>query len=376
MLNPDIPLTGGTEKLSFMNAALGRLTSEIRELRAELPELAWRRLRLSLRRARANGEAWEACMRYGAPLPAVERLLDYWCDELDCRAAEARLNALPWFERHAEGEALAFIHARSGHEAALPLLWLHGASSSIVEGVHVVPELTTAEKSDAFHVVCPALPGRPPRDRPGDDALASVARRCGDLMAMLGYDRYVVHGSGLGARVASELARLDTAHVVGLHVTALRALPAPEELADLSADEKSRLLSMQELDAIARQPGLRTPVEQLALAACQLADEEREARLIHLAPELLWGLSYELLRSEPEFRQRLAQQEARPLGPRSEVPTCVCSFPLGRATLRRFAERAQRVVAWSEQDYGGELAALEQPEVLQASLRSFCTAWR
>jgi epoxide hydrolase len=359
-----------------MNAAPRHLSAEISELRAELPELAWRRLRLSLRRARANGEAWDASIRYGAPLPALERLLDYWCDEFDYRALEARLNALPLFERRTGGEALAFIHARSRHDAALPLLWLHGASSSFAEALGVLAGLTTAEERCAFHVVCPALPARTPAGHRLDNALASAAEHCADLMAALGYDRYVAHGSGSGARVASELARHDAAHVIALHVTALGALPSAEDLPDLSAQEKSRLLSVHALDALAQEPGLRTPVEHLALAVCQLADDDGEASLLQLAPELLWGLSYELLRSEPQFRRQLAQQEGAPLATRSEVPTCVCSFPLGRATLRRFAERAQRLVTWSEQDYGGELAALQQPQVLVSSLRSFCSAWR
>jgi hypothetical protein len=359
-----------------MNAALDRLTARITgPMGAELPELAWRRLRLSLRRARANGEAWEACLRYGAPVPAVERLLDYWCDELDYRAVEARLNALPLFSWRAGGDDLAFVHARSSDAAALPLLWLHGASSSIAESLQVVTGLTTHHGAGgAFHVVCPALPGRAPASAAADGALPSVASRYGDLMATLGYERYVVHGAGLGARLAAELCRLDAPHVVALHVTSLGALPSPDELSQLNRDEKSRLLSLQVLDAAARRPNPPTPVERLALAACQLADDDRETSLAEVAPELLWGLSYDLLRSQPEFRQQLARHEATTLVTRSEVPTCVCSFPLGRTSLRRFAERAQRVLAWSEQDYGGELAALEQPQVLLGSLRSFCTA--
>jgi pimeloyl-ACP methyl ester carboxylesterase len=361
-----------------MNAALDCVTAEITgPIGARLPELAWRRLRLSLRRARANGEAWDACIRYGAPLPAVERLLDYWCDELDCRAVEARLNALPLFEWRAAGDELAFIHARAPDDAALPLLWLHGASGSLAEGLCVVAGLTTpARQGDAFHVVCPSLPGRAAASAATDGALASVAARYASLMATLGYDRYAVHGSGLGARVAAELCRLDAPHVVALHVTSLGALPSPDELVDLNTDEKSRLLSLHAFDAISRQPDPPTPVEQLALAACQLADGDGDASLVELAAELLWGLSYDILRCQPEFRQQLAQQEAVPIVTRSEVPASVCSFPLGRASLRRFVERAQRVVAWSEQDYGGELAALEQPQVLLGSLRSLCSALR
>jgi hypothetical protein len=144
----------------------------------------------------------------------------------------------------------------------------------------------------------------------------------------------------------------------------------------LNADEKSRLLSLHALDALARGQAPPTPVEHLALAACQLSDNDSDTALAELAAELLWGLSYELLRSEPGFRQWLAEQEAAPLVTRSEVPACVCGFPLGRTSLRRFAERTQYLVAWSEQDYGGELAALEQPQVLLRSLRSLCSALR
>lgn len=357
-----------------MNAAVDRLNTEIQALRLEIPELAWRRLRLSLGRARANGEAWDACIRYGAPLPLVERLLVYWCDELDVRAVEARLDALPLFGWRWGSDELAFIHACSNDAGALPLLWLHGASGSIAEGLHVVEALTTGH--DGFHVVCPTLPGRA-SSAAHEGGSASVAAWCADLMATLGYARYAVHGSGVGASIAAELCRLAPDHVVALHVTSLAAFPASEpfELGSLSADEKSRLACLDELHTTCQHVA-RMAVEQLALAACQLADDELETSLEEVAPELLWGLSYEFLRSDPEFRAALAQQQAAPLRTRSEVPTCVCSFPLGRPSLRRFAERAQRVVAWSEHEHGGELALLEQPQALLQSLRALCSGLR
>lgn len=362
-----------------MNAALVSFAVEIRELEVEIPEPALRRLLLCLGRARATGEAWDACIQYGASLPTVERLLDYWCDELDFRAVEARLNALPLFGlRSADGE-LCFVHARSHDAAALPLLWLHGYSGSIAESLRVVDALTkpTAPDHVALHVVCPALPGFAPAEPQHEGTLAHVAATYARLMAALGYARYAVHGSGLGASIAAELGRLEPERVVALHVTSLAAMPEDEhfELASLSSDEKSRLANLRELHTTWHHASPRTAVEQLALAACQL-DTDSEPSLVELGPELLWGLSYEFLRSDQEARAALERQSSTPLRSRSEVPSCVCSFPLGRPSLRRFAEREQRIVAWHEQERGGELAALERPDVLLESVRRCCAAFR
>jgi pimeloyl-ACP methyl ester carboxylesterase len=364
LVNPDIPLTGRVEKLLVMNAALRCFAGEIEPLRARVPDAALRRLAHRLGRERAAGEAWDAALQYGAPLGTVEQLLDFWCDELEPAALEARLGELPLFRTLLHGRSLCFAHARSSKAGVMPLLWLHGYCGSVLETAQLLATLTRE-----FHVVVPSLPGFGLSDTLPEPSLASVAEACAALMASLGYQRYAVHGSDLGAGIASELARLAAPHVAALHVTSLAALPCAEpfELSSLSTGEKSQLASLSELRATWRHAAPESAVERLAVAACQLADSDSALQLGELRELLLCGLSLSLL-GQQDFQRSLAEQAQAPCAVRSEVPVCVCSFPLAAPSLRRFAERTHRVVDWQEQERGGELAALEQPQLLLSSL--------
>lgn len=350
-----------------MNAALLCSAADIEPLRARVPDAALRRLAHRLGRARSAGESWDAALQYGAPLGAVEQLLGFWCDELMPAALGASLAELPLFHTLLHGSTLCFTHARSSRAGAIPLLWLHGYCGSVLETARLLQALTTE-----FHVVVPSLPGFGLSDPLPERSLANVAEACAALMARLGYERYVVHGSELGAGIASQLARLDAPRVAALHVTSLPALPSAEpfELSSLSPGEKSRLASLSELRATFAHAAPESAVERLAVAACQLADSDSAAELAELREPLLCGLSLSLL-GQRDFQRSLAEQAQAPCAPRSEVPVCVCSFPLATPSLRRFVEQAHRVVDWQEPERGGELAALEQPELLLASLRGW-----
>jgi epoxide hydrolase len=381
LANPDIPLTGPVEKLLVMNAALRCSTSEIDRFQLGIPGAALRRLAVRLGRERAVGEAWQAAAEYGAPLGLLEALLEFWCDELDFAALERRLNQTAHFRTTVHGQRLCFMHARAAETSALPLLWLHGYSGSLVEVQRIVAPLTTSAgrgAQGAFHVVAPSLPGFGLSDANYEPNLHNVAKSCAELMAQLGYERYAVHGSDLGAAIAVELARLDSSRVAGVHVTALGSLPSAEpfELASLTSDEKSRLASASDLASIWAHAAPETAVERLALATCQLADFEAANELESFRELLLWGLSLSWLGGDREFQRLLAERALSPSTVRSDVPLCLCSFPLAAPTLRRFAERDHRIVDWQEQPRGGDLAALEQPEVLLQSLRAFFSRYR
>lgn len=346
-----------------MNAAVRCFEGEIEPFRLQVPQAALRRLALRLGRQRAQGEAWEAALQYGAPLDMLEQLLDFWCDEQDFRA----IAELPMFRTAQHGRTLCFAHARSAEAGALPLLWLHGYSSSVAETTSLLASLARE-----FHVVVPSLPGFGLSDALSEPSLTAVAESCASLMASLGYRRYVVHGSELGSAIATELARLDGPRVAALHVTSLPTLPAVDalELALLRCEEKSQLASLSELRATWAHAAPRSAVERLAWATCQLADCDGVAQLDQLRPALLWGLSLNVL-GQRDFQRSLAEQAHAPSAVRCEVPVCVCSFPLAPPSLRRFAERDHRVARWQEQPCGGELAALEQPALLLASLREW-----
>lgn len=353
-----------------MNARLRCTADEIEPLKVRPPSAALLRLAHRLGRERAFGEAWQAALLYGAPPSLVEHLLDFWCEELELDAVQACLDELPLYRTTWDASILCFAHARSSQSGAVPLLWLHGYSGSVFEAAPLLDTLT-----QRFHVVVPSLPGFGLSDTLCEPSSSKVAEACAALMASLGYRRYLVHGSDLGAGIAAELARLDPSGVAGLHVTSLVGLPSadPLELAALDSAEKSRLASLSELRATWTHAAPSCAVERLAVAACQLADCEGTPRLEALRARLLCGLSLSLL-GQQEFQNSLAEQAHWPRTARSEVPVAVCCFPLAPPSLHRFAERAHRIVAWQEHERGGELAVLEQPAVLLASLGDWSAA--
>ena len=205
-----------------------------------------RRLALTRFPDQIEGTGWE----YGAPIDYLRELVEYWRAEYDWRAQEARLNELEHFRTRIDGESIHFIHARSGHADAFPLLLIHGWPGSIVEFLDVIPRLTDPEAhggraEDAFHVIAPSLPGygfsEPPR-APGWD-VRRIAEAFVELMRLLGYTRYGAQGGDWGAQIATRIAALDPEHCVGLHLNMPIAAP-PEEPVPLTNEEQADLAAM------------------------------------------------------------------------------------------------------------------------------------
>ncbi|MET0666092.1 MAG: epoxide hydrolase, partial [Acidimicrobiales bacterium] len=158
-----------------------------------------------------EGTSWE----YGTPVPYLRELVQYWLDEYDWRAAEAKLNRLDHFRTEIDGQSIHFVHARAAADDALPILVIHGWPGSIVEFEDVIPRL-----ADDFHVVAPSLPGygfSEPTRTPGWDP-TRMAQAFIELMARLGYDRYGVQGGDWGSQVGTRIAVLDPDHCVALHL--------------------------------------------------------------------------------------------------------------------------------------------------------------
>ena len=353
-----------------MNAEARRLPTHLEALRLELPEAAQRQLRLRLGRALATGEALEVGLAYGVDPDELGEMVEYWRNDFELERqglAELRCFCLS----SADDDELCFTHARSPEAWAMPLLLLHGYSGQLLEFRAVVPALAGprthgADANVAFHVVCPALPGFG-WSAPAPD-LCAMAERCADLMKQLGYSRYAVHGSDLGACVALELAALDAEHVAGVHVTSVPAYPDedPFELSALTGAEKAQLSELTWLHERLAFQLPESPVEALAFAVSGLADDSSgwlEPLLTQLT--LTWAFGTPHVGNDVQRRQRLAA--ARP----STAPTAVHTFPCDAPSLRRFAERSHRVVEWHEHEHGGAMPALEQPELLLRSLREF-----
>ncbi|RYZ08647.1 MAG: alpha/beta fold hydrolase [Myxococcales bacterium] len=343
-----------------MNAHLASRCSEPEPTRLRIPEAAWTRLRSHLGQPGVTQQVWDASFAYGVSCDELAELIDYWRDELEL---PARLLELPCFDAHAAGQHLRFVSARSARPAALPLLLLHGYSGSLFELGALAPALNDA----GYDVVSPALPGF----GSAEASATAFAEACAELMRGLGYERYAVHGSDLGASLALELAAVDGAHVAALHVSHVPAYPGrdPMEVASLTAEEKSRLARLSELHELLHFHLPESPVEELAFAVSRLDDADLASP--RLREDLLTSLTFTCAFGSSSGRAALYRASGLTPASPSSVPTAVEERPLGAPSLRRFAERQRRIVEWREHDSGGPAPGFEDPEGLLQALTRF-----
>src|SRR5262245_57146731 len=164
----------------------------------------------------------------GVQLQALQALARYWLDEYDFGRVEARLNALPQFVTEIDGVDVHFVHVRSKHENALPLIMTHGWPGSVIEMLDAVGPLTDptahgGSSDDAFHLVLPSLPGYGLSGEPVETGwdLGRTARAWAELMRRLGYSRYVAQGGDVGAGVTDAMGRQAPEGLVGIHTNLL-----------------------------------------------------------------------------------------------------------------------------------------------------------
>src|SRR5713226_6117533 len=221
--------------------------------RIAVPDAVLADLRERLARTRFPDEIPGSGWTYGTNLAYLRELVAYWRERYDWRAAEARLNALPQFRARVGGLGIHFVHVRGTGPAPLPLVITHGWPGSVAEFLDVIGPLADparhgGDPADAFDVVAPSMPGYGFSDHatePGMDP-ERIAALWAELMGGLGYERFGAQGGDWGSMVTTYLGARHAAHVVGIHLNMVIALPedpqnpslegvTPEEMADLMA---------------------------------------------------------------------------------------------------------------------------------------------
>jgi len=235
--------------------AIARAAGEndaIRPFRASVPQEALDDLRRRIAATRWPDRETVNDQSQGVPLAKLQELVRYWGTDYDWRKAEAKLNALPHFITTVDGVDIHFIHVRSRHPNALPVIITHGWPGSVIEQLKVIAPLTdpTAHgglAEEAFDVVIPSLPGYGFSGKPTGTGWDPdrIARAWAELMKRLGYTRYVAQGGDWGSPVSSAMARQAAAGLLGIHINLPATLP-PEVAAALGGGPVPAGLSEKE----------------------------------------------------------------------------------------------------------------------------------
>jgi pimeloyl-ACP methyl ester carboxylesterase len=217
----------------------------IRPFTIETPEAELEDLRARIAATRWPTSELVDDRSQGVQLATMKELVRYWTTEYDFRRLEARLNALPNFTTEIDGVDIHFIHVRSPHEDALPLIMTHGWPGSVIELLDTVGPLTDptahgGDAEDAFHLVLPSIPGYglsgEPRELGWDEGRIGVA--WADLMNRLGYTRYVAQGGDVGAAVTDAMGRQAPEGLLGVHINVLAAALVPSIAEQLPAESE------------------------------------------------------------------------------------------------------------------------------------------
>src|SRR6187549_1132155 len=387
--------------------------TEIRSFRVEIPEKQIYDLRRRIADTRWPTKELVTDRSQGVQLAPLRELARYWATDYDWRACEARLNALPQFKTTIDGVDIHFIHVKSAHENALPLVMTHGWPGSIIELLGTIGPLTDptahgGRAEDAFHLVIPSIPGYGFSGEPTEVGWGPIriGRAWHELMQRLGYRRYVAQGGDVGSQVTDAMGRLSLDGLVGIHTNLLTpALGDPEALSASPPTDEERA-ALDQLDAF-HATGTGYFVEQatrpetigyalldspIALAAWMIDHDtdayEKIARAFvdkqpsgnltreHIVDNItlywLTGTGASAARSYWEEGQegvRAAGQAPPPVS----IPVGFTSFPgeIWR-TPRSWVERAYPNVPiyFNEVDKGGHFAAWEEPELFSEEMRA------
>jgi pimeloyl-ACP methyl ester carboxylesterase len=390
----------------------------IRPFRIAVPEEQLAELRRRIEAMRWPSEELVGDRSQGVQLATLQALASYWTTEYDWRRCEARLNALPQFTTEIDGVDIHFIHVRSRHENALPLIMTHGWPGSVIELLETVGPLTDptahgGSAEDAFHLVMPSLPGYGFSGEPTELGWENgrIAGAWAELMDRLGYTRYVAQGGDVGAAVTDAMGRRAPEGLLGIHVNLLAGaigladqLPAESEqdraahtaLETFTRDGFGYFLEQSTRPQTIGYSLLDSPV---GLAAWMLdhdtdsyykisrafVDGEQAGRLTresivdNITLYWLTGTGASAARWYWEFGQFLAAAGASGQAPPPvAVPVGFTTFP-GEiwAAPRSWVEAVYPGLAYfNEVDRGGHFPAWEEPELFSSEVRAAFSSLR
>jgi pimeloyl-ACP methyl ester carboxylesterase len=258
--------------------------TEIRPFHVEVPGEALENLRRRITATQWPDKETVADDSQGVPLATMQKLARYWASDYDWRKCEARLKALPQFVTEIDGLDIHFIHVRSEHEDALPLIVNHGWPGSIIEQLKIIAPLTNptahgGHAEDAFHVVIPSMPGYGFSGKPTETGWGPerMGRAWAELMQRLGYSRYVAQGGDWGAFVVDQMGLQAPEGLLAIHTNMPATVPADVDRASLAGEPPPSDLSDEE----------RRAYEQLIRTYGQV----EYARMMAARPQTLYGIA-------------------------------------------------------------------------------------
>jgi pimeloyl-ACP methyl ester carboxylesterase len=396
--------------MSTISATQAADKSAIRSFYVNVPEAELTELRRRINATRWPERETVTDQSQGVQLATVQKLAHYWGTEYDWRRCEARLKALPHFITEIDGLDIHFIHVRSKHDNALPLIVTHGWPGSIIEQLKIIDPLTNptahgASASDAFHLVIPSMPGYGFSGKPTAAGWGPerIARAWAVLMRRLGYTRYVAQGGDWGAVIVDLMGVQALPELLGIHTNMAGAVPPDIDKAaftgappppDLSAEERhayDRLVFFYSKGlAYALEMGNRPQTlygiadSPVGLAGWILDHDalsyELIARVFDGQPEgltrddILDNITHYWLTNTAVSSSRLYwENKLSFVAPKNvAIPVAVSVFPDEIYTVSRsWAERAYpKLIHYNKLDKGGHFAAWEQPQLFSEEVRA------
>ena len=404
-----------TETIATPAVAGAAEDSTIRQFKVDVPEAELVDLRRRIAATQWPERETVGDDSQGVPLATMQKLAAYWGTDYDWRACEAKLNAFPQFITEIDGLDIHFIHVRSQHDDALPIVVNHGWPGSIVEQLKIIERLTDPEAhsgsaADAFHVVIPSMPGYGFSGKPTSTGWGPerMGRAWATLMSRLGYDAYVAQGGDWGAFVVDQMGVQAPAGLLAIHTNMPATVPADVDRASLAGDPPPAHLSAEErraYDQLIRTYGqveyagmmaarpqtlygiADSPVGlaawlldhndadgQPAAAVAAALDRTQSATGELTRDEVLDNITLYWLTNTGVSASRLYwEYEGGFFNAKGvSIPVAVTVFPGEQYQApRSWAEQAYpELIYFNEVDRGGHFAAWEQPQLFTEELRA------